>query len=120
VSPDYKRAPRCSIEYPKESRGVQRAAKPVLAGGTAVAAVAGGVAVRKMLQPGRHTIDLRGVGWPKLHVASPKVPDMSSIAEGVSKAGEQVGRTGQQLSRIAGGVVLAHARGRSRGSWPIA
>ncbi len=83
---------------------MQRAAKPVLAGGAAVAAVAGGVAVRKVLRPRRNTIDLRAVGWPKLHVASPKVPDMNSVAKGVSKAGEQVGRTGEQLSRIAGDI----------------
>jgi hypothetical protein len=87
---------------------VQRAAKPVLAaGGAAVAAVAGGVAVRKALRPRRQTIDLRGVGWPKLHVAPPKVPDMNSVAKGVSKAGEQVGRTGEQLGRIAGDIQKA-------------
>jgi hypothetical protein len=74
---------------------VQPAAKPVLAGGATVAAVAGGVAVRKVLRPGRHVIDLRAVRWPKLRVASPKVPDMSSVAKGVSRAGEQVGRTGE-------------------------
>jgi hypothetical protein len=86
---------------------VQRAAKPVLAGGAAVAAVAGGVAFGKALRPRRHTIDLRAVGWPKLNVVSPKLPDMTSVAKGVSKAGEQVGRTGEQLARIAGDIQKA-------------
>ena len=86
---------------------MQLAAKPVLAGGAAAAAVAGGIAVGKALRPTRHVIDLRAVRWPKLRVASPKLPDMNSVAKGVSKAGEQVGRTGEQLSKIAGDIQKA-------------
>jgi hypothetical protein len=83
---------------------VQRAAKPALAGGAAVAAVAGGLAVGKALRPKRRTIDLRHVAWPKLPMTPPNMPDVHSVAKGLSKAGQQVGRTGEQLAKIGGDV----------------
>jgi hypothetical protein len=81
------------------ARGVaQRAAKPAVAGGAAaVAVIAGSVAAGKALKPKRRTINV----WPKVHIKAPKMPDIDSVARGVSKAGHTVGRTGEQLSKIA-------------------
>ncbi len=82
-------------------RVAQQAAKPALAGGAAVAAIAGSVAVGKALKPKRRTINVGPVAWPKVRIKAPKMPDMESVASGVSKAGHTVGRTGEQLSKIA-------------------
>jgi hypothetical protein len=79
----------------------QQAAKPALAGGAAVAAIAGSVAVGKALKPKRRTINMGPVAWPKVRIKAPKMPDMDSVANGVSKAGHHVGRTGEQLCKIA-------------------
>lgn len=38
---------------------------------------------------------------PKVRVKSPRVPDLNSVASGLSKAGQQVVRTGEQLGKVA-------------------
>jgi hypothetical protein len=90
---------------------VERAGKPALAGGAALAALAGSVAVGKKLKPKRRKFNLGPVtlpkvgpgSLPKVHVKTPKDLDLDldSVAGGLSKAGKRVGRTGEQLGKLA-------------------
>ncbi len=97
---------------------VERAGKPALAGGAAVAALAGSVALGKTLKPKRRKFSLGPVSLPKVgsgslpkvgSVSLPKVRvktpkdldlDLDSVASGLSKAGKRVGRTGEQLGKL--------------------
>lgn len=76
-------------------------------GAAAAAALAGSVALGKALKPRRQALDLGPVSLPKVRIKTWKMPDLDSLASGVSKAGKKVGRTGEQLGKLAGDIQKA-------------